>query len=161
MNIDFIVIICNTIHLYYDSLRISIKAPLIDLRDEVKKYLVQKDIKDVLIIATPLSIKKGLYRFNSLKTYDPTDEELEEISEVIFNYNKGVNKEKQKEKVISICKRYQDKGVGTIISGCTELSLMLKDEKIEIIDTMNVLIDKVIEEIKDMSKKDKREIKIR
>jgi aspartate/glutamate racemase len=36
---DFIVMICNTIHLYLDRLQTFVQAPILDIRKQIKKNL--------------------------------------------------------------------------------------------------------------------------
>jgi aspartate racemase len=150
--VDFIVMVCNTIHLYYDRLQKAIKTPILDVRKEVKKTLDEKGIKSTVIIGSPNAIKKGLYRFEGIKTYEPTSEEQKQLSEAIFNYNKGFEKEKQVEKVRQICKSHMKNGAETILLACTETALMLRDSDLPLIDSMNVLIETTIKKIKQEKK---------
>src|SRR3989344_1847215 len=46
-NPDFIIMVCNTIHLYYDLLQKEIKTKIIDLRKELELYVKKKKIKSV------------------------------------------------------------------------------------------------------------------
>lgn len=89
---DFIVMVCNTIHLYYDTLQKKIKTPILDLRQEVKQILVKSGIKSALVLGTPAAIKLGLCRFKGIKTFEPSQEEMKQITGVIFNFNKGIDK---------------------------------------------------------------------
>ena len=140
--VDFIVMVCNTIYLFYDKLQKEIETPILDLRKELKKLLFDRGIKSALIIGTPNTIKKGLYKFNDIKTYEPNEEEIKILTNAIFNFNNGVNKEKQK--VRDICDKYINKGAETIILGCTEFGVMLCDEEIPMINTIDVLVNVAI-----------------
>ena len=140
--VDFIVMVCNTIHLYYDKLQKAIKTPILDLRKELNKLLIKKDIKSALIIGTQNTIKQGLYRFEGIKTFEP--QEIKELTDSIFNFNKGINKQLQIQRVRKICQTYLDKGAETIILGCTEFAVMLGKENIPKINTIDVLVDATI-----------------
>lgn len=144
--VDFIAMVCNTIYLSYEKLQKEIKTPIIDLRKEVRNFLTNKNIKSVTVLDTPTVIKKGLYKLKDINSIDLNDKEMRLLTDAIFNFNKGVNKEKQIEIVKSIAKKYFDKGSEFIISGCTELTLMLKDENIPKINTMDILLEAVIRE---------------
>lgn len=133
-NVDFIVMVCNTIHLFYDVMQKEINVPIIDLRKEVKDRIKGK----CLIIGTASTIKKGLYRSDN--TVEPNDEEIKTLTEAIFNFNKGLDKEKQTEKVRKICYKYNE----PVLLGCTEFAVMLKDEQIEKINTIDVMVDAVM-----------------
>jgi aspartate racemase len=43
--VDFIVMVCNTIHLYYDKLQREVKTPILNLREEMKEFLRKRGNK--------------------------------------------------------------------------------------------------------------------
>ena len=145
--VDFIVMVCNTIHLYYNRLQKEINTPILDLRKEVRELLKIKRMKSVLVIGTPHTIKQGLYRFKGIKTFEPSNKELRILSKAIFNFNRGFNKEIQVKEVKSICKKYLDKGAEHVILGCTEFAVMLDKENIPKINTIDVLAESVVKRI--------------
>jgi len=148
MNVDFIVMACNTIHLYLDKLQKEIETPIMDLMNEMKKRLIDGKIGSVIIIATPNTIKQGLYKFEGIETFEPNEKEMKILTNAIFNFNMGVEKEKQIQKTRKICKKYLDKGAGTVILGCTEFALMLSKEQIPKINTIDVLVEGTINKFK-------------
>jgi len=143
--VDFIVIVCNTIHLFYDKLQKEVKTPILNLREELMELLIKKNIKSVFIIGTPSTIKEGLYEFEGIKTYNPDEEEIKFLADTIFRFNNGIDKEKQK--VRDICNKYLGNGAETTILGCTEFGVMLDDEKIPKINTIDVMVDSVINKL--------------
>lgn len=146
--INFIVMICNTIHLYYDKLQSEIKSQIIDLRKELKNHLIKNKIKSAFIIGTPNTIKKGLYKFENIKCLEPDEKEIKQLSDSIFNFNKGYQKEKQTQETKNICIKYLNQGAETIILGCTEFAVMLKDETLPKVNTIDVLVNSTIDKIK-------------
>src|SRR3989338_9160267 len=52
LGVDFIVMVCNTIHLYHDRLQQAITAPLMDLRAAVKQAMLRRRVP-VLLLGTP------------------------------------------------------------------------------------------------------------
>lgn len=141
LGVDFIVMVCNTIYLFVDKLQRRIKAPILDLRKEVEELLVKRGIKSVLVIGSPSTIRLGLYNFDNIYTFIPNDKEINDLSNTVFNFNKGINK---KSRVVSICKKYLSKGAQAIILGCTELAVMLGNEGFPCINTIDVLVDATI-----------------
>jgi len=142
--VDFILMVCNTIHLYYDRLQKHIKTPLLDLRKEIRDTLLQENMKSVLVIGTPNTIKQGLYRFEGIKTFEPDENEMKTLTKAIFNFNKGVNKKLQVQKTRKICEKYLKKGANAVILGCTEFAVMLDKEDLPTINTIDVLVESVI-----------------
>ena len=145
--VDFIVIVCNTAHLFLNVFQSKIETPILNLREEVKRVLMKEKIKSFLILGTPTTIKKGLYSFEKIKTIEPNEEEIKELSKAIFNFNKGIDKKEQTDKVRKICKKYLDNGAETVVLGCTEFAVMLHKEKIPKINTINVLVDATISQV--------------
>ena len=143
--VDFIVMICNTIHLFYDELQKEIETPILDLKDELRRLLISKRVKSAFIIGTPNTIKQGLYRFKGTESFEPNKEEMKELTDAIFNFNKGFDKQMQINKLNTIFQKYLNKGAKTIILGCTEFAVMLSDEDMPKIDTINVMVDSTIE----------------
>jgi len=146
--VDFIIMVCNTIHLYYDRLQKEINTPILDLKQEVRITLKRNDIKSVLIIGTPNTIRQGLYRFDGIETFEPNDKEIRQLTDSIFNFNKGHEKEKQIQNVKSICQRYLDLGAETIVLGCTEFAVMLEKENLPTVNTIDILVESVLQIIK-------------
>ena len=90
-NPDFIVMVCNTIHLYYERLQKEVKTPIIDLRKEVKEYLIKNKIKSRLDIFASLTfedvsrsfvkigLKKGIM-FNKVGRWWSKDSEIDIVA---------------------------------------------------------------------------------
>ena len=142
--VDFIVIVCNTVHLFYDELQKAVKAPIINLREEMKKTLAKKNISTIAVLGTPWTVKMGLYRFEDIKEISLNDDEIEQLYKCIVNFSRGYEKQKQ----IQIVKELYDKcikrGAEAIILGCTEVALMLAGLP-STIDSIEVLVEATIE----------------
>lgn len=141
--VDIIVMMCNTIHLYYDKLQRKINTPILDLREELKELLKRKRIKSALILGTPNTIKQGLYRFTDIKSFEPNEREMKQLTNAIFNFNKGIEKQRQIQRVRKICEKYLSEGAGTIILGCTEFAVMLGNENLPTINTIDILVEAI------------------
>ncbi|MBN2421683.1 amino acid racemase [Candidatus Woesearchaeota archaeon] len=139
--VDFIVIVCNTIHHFMDLLKTKIKTPILDLPEEIEKQLIQQDVKKITILGTPTTIQSDVFRFNSVENNTLTDAEIQILSEAILNFLIGNNKEEQINKVNKIARKYKDGS--QVILGCTELSIMLGHNK-EFIDTMDIMVETTI-----------------
>ncbi len=145
LNVDFTVMVCNTIHLYYDKLQMEISTPILNLRDEIGKMLIQNNVNSVLVLGTPNTIKKGLFEFKGIKSLYPTKSDLKNLSNSIFNFNRGIEKERQVKFVKSICMKYlRNKPDTPVLLGCTEFAVMLGNENINSINTIDILVESTI-----------------
>ena len=135
--------VCNTVHLYYEELQKHVKVPVIDLRKAVRDCVKKKNVKSAFVLGTSSTIKQGLYRFNDIRTLEPTLEEQKQMTDAIFLFNKGVKKEKQKAVVKEICNKYLRNGAETVILGCTEFAVMLQDV-LPCINTIDVLVEETL-----------------
>jgi len=143
--VDFIVMVCNTIHLYFEKLQEAIETPILDLREAVRHAVEKQGCKTVFVLGTPNTVRRGLYRFDSMKCLEPSTAELNQLSEAIFNFNRGFEKEKQVKTVKAICQKYLDQGAEAVILGCTEFAVMLDGADTPTINTIDVLVDATIE----------------
>ena len=142
--VDFIAMLCNTVHLFHEKLQKEIKVPIVDLRKEVRNYLSDKKIKSAAVLSSPNVIKNGLYKFGNAKYINLNNEEIKILSKAIFDFNRGFDKIKQSRIVRNSAKKCIKRGADLIILGCTEVAIMLKNENIPKIDPMDLLIDTIV-----------------
>ncbi len=145
--VNFIVMVCNTIHLYRDKLQKTIRTPILNLREEMLKEIKKNNVKKTLVLGTPMTTKK-LYNFKGT-TIKPSQKEIQKISKAIFLFNNGTEKTKQVVKIKSICNKYFKQGAKIVILGCTELSVMLEKENIQKICSIDVLVNATIKKIRE------------
>ncbi len=103
---DFIAMVCNTIHLYYESLQKEITTPIIDLRKEVMEFILNSGIESALILGTQNTIKGGLYKFGGIKYFEPNLDEMSRLSRAIFDFNRGFRAQNQINITREICSKY-------------------------------------------------------
>ncbi len=155
---DFIVIVCNTIHLFHKELQSKIKSPLIDLRKEVEQEIKRLKIKNITVMGTPSTISLGLYNFKGVNYLNPNKEEMEILSATVFNFNQGIDRGAQKNKVEQIAKKYLLLGSERVVLGCTELAVMLEKMDAPRLNTIDVLVDAVVRKCKENTNSEKNKI---
>ncbi len=142
---DFIMMVCNTIHLFHTTLQKRIPTPLLNLKEEVHKELQRRAVKKITILATPSTINLKLYEFDEFLYLNPNREELEMLTQSIFLFNKGINKEQQKRKMRRIAQKYLKLGSELILLGCTEFAVMLEGATFPTLNTLDILVNVVVE----------------
>ncbi len=135
---DFIVCPCNSANTFFPSL--SLKLPFLNIFDVTCSNI---DSKKIGILGTNQTIKSSEFQ-KRLPSYEvPTFEQQEKITEIITNILSGKKSRSDREKLIDIINTFLKKGCDSVILGCTELPLILKqsDVKIKIYDTISLLAE--------------------
>ena len=152
IGIDFIVMVCNTIHIYYERLQKEVAAPIINLPKEVEFFLRKNKVSSIFVIGTQETINGELYKFKGINYSAPNANDISILSKIIFDFNMGVDKNLQITKVKNICLKYLANKDCAVILGCTEFCTMLEDETFNKINTIDVLVNSVIKTFLEMIK---------
>lgn len=146
---DFLVMPCNTSHFMYDEIQSSISIPLINMPKEVADIINKCDeVKKVGILATTGTLKAKIYeRYLKKEIFYPSNEINDKVMDLIYNkVKKGIKVNKQE--FYDILDEYFDNDCDVLIMGCTELSVIVRDNNLyfdnRIIDSLKVLADKTI-----------------
>jgi len=132
-NCKFIVMPCNTAHHWYDDLQKKIKIPIINMPEEVSKYC-KKNIKKnskIGILATQGTLKTKIYDkfFENYILIRPKDKyQIKNVDKAISFVKRG-KITKAKNIIKPAIKFLLDKGCKKIILGCTELPLLVEENK--------------------------------
>lgn len=144
---DFIIIPCNTAHYFLPLIQESVEIPILNMIEETAKETQKKNpsIKKVGLLASIGTYKTGIYhqhfkKFN-IEVISPEEKDKEEVMKAIYAVKAGDLSEGTKINIISIAQKLIDEGAEAIITGCTEIPLILKegDVSVPIIDPTQVL----------------------
>jgi len=150
---DFIIIPCNTAHYYISQIQESVNIPILNMIEETAKETQQRtpQIKKIGLLASMGTYKMEIYhqhfkKFN-IEVISPEEKDKEEVMKVIYAVKAGDLSEKVKKNIIQIAQKLIDKGVEAIITGCTEIPLILKegDVPVPLIDPTKVLAEIAIQ----------------
>jgi aspartate racemase len=146
---DYILMVCNTIHLYRDLLiQESGYANILSLRAIVEKYLLNYTNHTICVLGTYSSVFCGLYNFESFEYINPSVEQLKQIGIIIENYNETGEVQSNLSIIIKIILDQKSKGVDKFLIACTELSELLNhDVNNQYISTLDIMIDEVYNRI--------------
>ena len=139
-----IAIPCITAHYFVDKLQGEISVPLINGVQETVTHLKERGVQKVGIMATDGTIFSGIFheelRRQGLEPIAPDASAQADVMHLIFN-NVKAGKPAQMNRFFSAAENLRQKGAEAIILGCTELSLVKRDEAIGagFIDAMEVL----------------------
>jgi len=144
---DFIIIPCNTAHYFLPQIQKSVKIPLLNMIEETasetKKRIPQ--IKKVGLLASNGVYKAGIYnqyfkKYN-IEVISPEEKDKKEVMKVIYSIKAGNLSKEVKKKILQVTQKLIDKGAEVIITGCTEIPLILKEGDVSqpIIDPTQIL----------------------
>lgn len=143
---DFLVMPCNSLHIFIEEIRKAVKIPVLSIVEETVRFLKNQAVKNVGLLATSITINHGLYskklNNNGIKEFIPSQNEQIELNKIIYRIVNNKYSNKDKEKLNSIIGNLKKKGLKTFILACTDLQILAPDNLgIKIYDTMKILAE--------------------
>ena len=143
-NVDYIAMPCITAHYFHDQLADSIMIPVSNGIKETAEYLKARGIKKVGIMATDGTAQMHLFD-SVFKDYDiecvyPEPEAQKLVMSIIYDDVKAGRKVNMNEfELIKV--QLLGEGCEVIILGCTELSILKRDNNVgpKVLDIVDVL----------------------
>jgi len=140
---------CITAHYFQKELEEFIGIPIINAIEETADYLAQRHLCKVGIMATDGTIESGIFQRElekkNIEVVLPSKENQKNVMYLIYeNVKAGIKLDKTVFEKVS--EELFEKGAGVILLGCTELSLMKRDDKLgdKYLDVMEVLARKAV-----------------
>ncbi len=146
-NCDFIVIPCNTAHYFYDEIQKSINIPIINILEETVCYCERTipNLKKIGVLATVGTLKSKAYQNiiekHNLECVVPSEYDQKSLMNIIYNQVKA-GEEVDIFEFQRIIGEMKKQGCDAVVLGCTELSVIKKDFKIDrpdVVDSMECL----------------------
>lgn len=149
---DFLVLPCNSLHLFIDDIKKAVKIPVLSILEETSKFLQEKQIKQVGIISTTITQKNQLYEkalgTSGIGVVLPDDFQQAKIGKMIHNLVSNRQSNKDREELINIVNDFEKRGVENVILACSDLQLLIpQHSNLKIYDTMKILADATIKKI--------------
>src|SRR3989344_3167462 len=149
---DFIVMPCNSLHVFIEDIRKSVKVPVLSIVEETVKFLQQEKMKKVGIVSTSATIKNKLYENafaeKNIAYVEPDDFAQAKMGKFILNLVTGQQKNQDREELIKIINEFENKDVDCVILACTDLQLLIPSHSnLKIYDTMKILANATVQEI--------------
>lgn len=141
---DFIVIPCNTVHLFIQQIREAVSIPVLSIVEETAKFLVGKNITKICVISTTRSRKSSLFdgefRRRGIDIDAVSDEEQEKIDEIIIRVLLFQATGADRARLLEII----DSKNMPVLLACTDLQNIIKPDQERIFDTMEILADSAL-----------------
>lgn len=149
---DFLVMPCNSLHIFIEEIRSSVKIPILSIVEETVKFLKNKSFKKVGIVSTSATIKNKLYEKafekNKIDYISPDEFQQAKLGKIILNLVRGIKNNQDRKELVEIIKSFREKRVDCVILACTDLQLLIPEiPNFKIFDTMKILAEAATEKI--------------
>jgi len=149
---DFLVMPCNSLHIFIEEIRNSVKIPVLSVIEETAKFLEKKKISKIGILATSTSLKRKMYESvlerKGIKQFVPDGFDQAKIGKMIKNIVLNRHSNKDRKELFRITNKFGENGVKDVILACTDLQLLIPHHpKLRTYDTMKIFADSTIREI--------------
>ena len=143
---DLLLICSNAMHKVADTVQKNIKIPLIHITDKTAEKIVDAGIKKVGLLGTKLTMEENFYRGRlkcqyNIDAFVPDEKDRDAIQEIIFKeLCLGLIKNESKKRLETIIDSLREQGAEAVILGCTELTLLVKQDNssLPIFDTTRI-----------------------
>ena len=126
---DFIVMPCNSLHVFIKEIRKAVKIPVLSIIEETVKFLKKNKLKRVGIVSTSATIKNKLYETafeqNGIDYVTPDGFQQAKMGKFILNLVTGQQNNRDREELIQIINDFEKKKVDCVALACTDLQLLI------------------------------------
>ena len=144
---DFLVIPCNTAHVFLSPVKQSVKIPILSIVEETVHAVLDQfpELEKVGLMGSTAIVSTGLYsgafEEKGISTTVPTAGAQQLLVEAISAIKAGDKGSRVKAQLQMVVGELVSRGAQVIILGCTELPLVIgsKDIDVPIVDTTEVL----------------------
>lgn len=150
---DFLVLACNTMHLFLDRFRRVSSIPFLSMVDAVIASVVRDGYSTVGILGSATSLQSDLYSRPladaGVRCVIPSLAEQELLSALIAENIAGNRNRQDERAVYAIVDRLRTQGAEALILGCTELPLIVAREhcSLPVYDSLRLLAETTCREI--------------
>jgi aspartate racemase len=146
---DFIVICTNTMHKVVPQIKEKIAIPILHIADAVSQELKQHGITKAALLGTKYTLTETFYieklEEAGIEILIPDPQDIEIINRIIFEeLCLGIVSPDSKKEYLRIIGQLEDQGAQSVILGCTEIGLMIKQEdtSLPVFDTARIHAEK-------------------
>lgn len=147
---DYIIMACNTVHVYYDLLQSSIYTPIIHVIEETKNVITRNHHKKVGLISSKTTRDMRLYQDalenDNIECIQLWDQDQIKVNTTIERVMWGLQNQDDEQLIHELMKQFKQSGATACILGCTELPLVLtkKEPPLTQYNANNVIVEAVV-----------------
>lgn len=134
---EAIMICANTMHKIAPTVEAAIDVPLIHMLDATADAILAAGLDTVALLGTSYTMRDPFYRDHmatrGITTIAPAEPDLSELHELIYgSLAKGIIPDGAREQVLRVLEPLLDQGAQGMISGCTEIPMVLTQPDLEV-----------------------------
>lgn len=150
--VDFLVMPCNSLHVFIDEIRKAVNIPMLSIVEETISYIKSNGLSKVGLISTSATVANHVYETKLLEAridfVTPDSLQKSKMDKIIQRLIEGRHLNKDREDILKVAHDLVDQNVDCIALACTDLQLLLpSSEKVPIFDTMKILANATVREI--------------
>ncbi|MCF7906240.1 amino acid racemase [Candidatus Gracilibacteria bacterium] len=146
---DVIIMACNTIHMFWETLRNHTHVPILHIVQETLKQVKQKEMTTVGLLCTETTHKQALYHAplskENVHILACNHEERKHLTQIIKNIMSGRHEKSDKEFLEQKAKDFVSQGAEAIILGCTELPIIFPKKEFLCFDSTQILAEAAVD----------------
>lgn len=146
---NFIIMPCHTAHYHYDEIIQHVTIPFLHLQEETRRYVEWRygDLTRFGLLATTGTVKTDLFQNifyqKGLEIIVPEEKEQEMVMTAVYG-ERGIKrgfKKEPRQLLMQVIKQLKEQKVEAVIAGCTEVSLVLNAEELQlsVIDPLKII----------------------
>ncbi len=133
---DFLVMPCNTAHVFADDIRRATSIPLVSIIDVTMDRVGDAGAEKVGLMASRGCLASRVYEdaveSAGLTTISQTADEVDELTELIAEIKTGNHGNNIRERMRLLANALEARGAETIILGCTEIPIVLDQSEMNV-----------------------------
>jgi aspartate racemase len=148
---DFIIIACNTVHVFYNHLQSAVDIPILNIVEETKKKVLEAGFKKVGLFSSETTNKLGLYQNHfeqsGIEVILANKSQQNILNNVIENVMGGKQGAKDVKILEEMALNYCGKGAEAVVMGCTEIPLAINQSHtdIKLFNTTQILAESAVD----------------
>jgi aspartate racemase len=144
---DFLLVACNTAHLFHDRIVAAVRIPVLHIVDEAVAEAVRRypRVRSVGILAGSAAIRLRLYQdrleAKGIRAIIPSEQDQASVVSVIYSVKAGKKGPEVQTRIREVAEHLAQAGAELLFTGCTELPLVLRggDVTVPLLDPTQIL----------------------
>ena len=147
---DILVIVCNTVHVFWEELQAAVNVPLVNVVTSVLDQVQSHGYKKVGLLCSETTNEVQLYQKNSPKSLEiiaPDKEQQDQLNQVIEHVMGGVQNDYDAKLCKNVIHDMKRAGAEAVILGCTEIPLAIHQlhTDMRIFDSISIAVGQVVD----------------